>query len=207
MLKVLKTEGPENKRETGVRARGARHLIAMAMATKLGFAQQPAEALGSRLFERHFSPAELAEQWNTCYYMRTNAREITSCTTEETDAEAQVLRVSMLYALLDRSDVIRRDHLEAALSLWRYCEDSARHVFGDALGNPVADEILRALRDSSSGLTRTQINELFGRNRIASEIARALSVLLQQGFAGSQTETTGGRNVERWFAKRRTKAA
>ena len=113
----------------------------------------------------------------------------------------------MLYALLDRSEVIRRDHLEAALSLWRYCEESARHIFGDALGNPVADEILRALRDNPGGLTRTQINELFARNRKAGELDRALRVLLQHGFASSQTETTGGRPIERWFAKRRAKTA
>jgi len=122
-------------------------------------------------------------------------------------AAPQVLRLSMLYALLDCSEVIRRGHLEAARSVWRYCEDSARYVFGDALGDPVADEILRALRDSPDGLTRTQISELFGRNRKASEILRALSVLLHHGFANSQTEATEGRTIERWFAKRRTSAA
>ena len=60
---MLKTEGPENKRETGVRAqsaRGARELIAMATAAKL--VEVPGQE--SRMCERHFSPAELAEQWN-----------------------------------------------------------------------------------------------------------------------------------------------
>ena len=113
----------------------------------------------------------------------------------------------MLYALLDRSEAIRREHLEAARSVWRYCEDSARHVFGDALGNPVADEILRALRANPSGLTRTQISELFRHNRNANQITQALSVLLQHGFASSKTEVSGGRPVERWFAKPRVKGA
>src|SRR5205823_1307849 len=35
-------------------------------------------------------------------------------------AEAQVLRLSMIYALLDSSDVIRVPHLQAALEVWRY---------------------------------------------------------------------------------------
>ena len=61
-------------------------------------------------------------------------------------AEAQVLRLSMLYALLDCSDEIRVPHLVAALALWDYCEKSARWIFGDALGDPVADAILSALR-------------------------------------------------------------
>lgn len=120
-------------------------------------------------------------------------------------AEAQVLRVSMLYALLDRSDAIRREHLEAARSVWRYCEDSARHIFGDALGNPVADEILRALRANPSGLTRTEINDLFGRHRSKNYIGGALSMLMQRGLAKSTTESTQGRPVERWRAKQREK--
>lgn len=32
--------------------------------TRLGVTQRLGEAPSSRLFERHFSPAELAEQWN-----------------------------------------------------------------------------------------------------------------------------------------------
>src|SRR5437763_14431983 len=54
-------------------------------------------------------------------------------------AEAQVMRLACLYALLDCSTVISRKHLEAALALWQYCENSARFIFGDDLGDPVAD--------------------------------------------------------------------
>ena len=36
----------------------------MAVAAKSGLDRQLSEAPGSRLFERHFSPAELAEVWN-----------------------------------------------------------------------------------------------------------------------------------------------
>ena len=60
-------------------------------------------------------------------------------------AEAHTLRLSMLYALLDRSDVVGRVHLEAALAVWRYCEHSALLVFGDRLGDPIADAIDDAL--------------------------------------------------------------
>jgi hypothetical protein len=40
-------------------------------------------------------------------------------------AEAHTLRLSCLYALLDRSTVVRLPHLAAALEVWRYCEDPA----------------------------------------------------------------------------------
>ena len=104
-------------------------------------------------------------------------------------AEAQVMRLACLYALLDCSTVISRKHLEAALALWQYCENSARFIFGDALGDPVADEILKELREAEDeGLTRTQIRDLFGRNRSASEIVRALQKLIEAGFAGYTLE-------------------
>ena len=52
----------------------------------------------------------------------------------------------MIFALLDRSKEIREEHLRAGLAVWRYADASARYVFGSTLGDPTADEILRALR-------------------------------------------------------------
>lgn len=117
-------------------------------------------------------------------------------------AEAQVLRLSCIYALLDSSAVIRTEHLQAALAVWEYAEASARFIFGDALGDPVADEILRALRQSSAGLTRTEIRDLFGRNKPGLQILRALATLQEHGLAQFATEPTEGRPAERWFASR-----
>ena len=115
-------------------------------------------------------------------------------------AEAQVMRLACLFALLDCERTIRRAHLEAALAIWRYCEESARFIFGDALGDPIADEILRALRQASAGMTRTELRDLFGRHRNSREIVRALQMLLEQGLVYSESENTGGRPIERWFA-------
>jgi Protein of unknown function (DUF3987) len=49
-------------------------------------------------------------------------------------AVAQVLRLSLIYALLDFSAVIKEQHLIAAITLWDYCEASARYIFGESLG-------------------------------------------------------------------------
>lgn len=115
-------------------------------------------------------------------------------------AEAQVVRSSLLYALQDLSDVIRAVHLNAALAFWKYAEQSARHIFGDSLGYPEADEILRALRSSPSGLTRTQIQHLFQRNRSADQLHKALGYLSGHQLARCVSEPTEGRSAERWFA-------
>ena len=45
-------------------------------------------------------------------------------------AEAQTVRLALLYALLDGIDQIGVAHLNAALSVWSYCEASAGYIFG-----------------------------------------------------------------------------
>jgi hypothetical protein len=116
-------------------------------------------------------------------------------------AEAQVVRLSCLYALLDRSGVVDRPHLEAALALWKYSEDSVRYLFGDALGDPLADQLLQELRSvSPAGLSRTEISTFFGRHKGTEEIGRVLNSLARRGLAQALEERTEGRPVERWFA-------
>lgn len=115
-------------------------------------------------------------------------------------AEAHVLRLSCIYALLDRSAEVQGHHLEAALALWKYCEDSTRVIFGDALGNHVADQILNAIGKAPEGLTRNDLRDLFGRHRSSEEIGIALQILGGRNLVECKKEGTGGRPVERWIA-------
>jgi hypothetical protein len=115
-------------------------------------------------------------------------------------AEAQVTRLAALYAVLDSSLLIERQHLKAALALWEYAEESARYVFGDATGDAIADDILRALQSAGDqGMTRTEIRDLFGRNQKSERVNQALALLLGAGRIRREYEHTGGRPVERWF--------
>ena len=115
-------------------------------------------------------------------------------------AEAHVMRFACIYALLDEAREIQKEHLMAALALWEYSEASARFIFGDALGDPLADDLLRSLRAARKGLTRTQINDMLSRNVSAREITRALAQLAESGLAAMKPEETGGRPAERWRA-------
>jgi hypothetical protein len=115
-------------------------------------------------------------------------------------AEAHVVRLESLYALLDLSTTVRGEHLEAALALWQFAEDSCRYIFGDATGDPEADAILQTLRSSPQGLTRTDINNLFGGHKPSAIIARALDSLLALGLVRREWQQTEGRSAEVWFA-------
>jgi len=117
-------------------------------------------------------------------------------------AEAQVMRLACIYCLLNKQEQILGQHLSAALAVWKYCEDSARFIFGDSLGDPLADDIWQALRSSAAGLTRNEIREYYNRNKSSEEISRALNVLAEYGRAQMKKDLASGqgRPVERWVA-------
>jgi hypothetical protein len=109
------------------------------------------------------------------------------------------------YAVLDQSATIKATHLKAALAVWEYCEQSARLIFGERLGDPTADRIVEALRTAGpTGMSDNDIYELFGRNKSANDRARALNLLAALGLARAEKEDTGGRPRTVWRATCKT---
>ena len=111
-------------------------------------------------------------------------------------AEAQAIRLALVCALLDKSAEIRLEHLSAALELWRYCSDSAAFIFGASLGNPLADAILEVLRTHPEGMTRTEVNNHFRRNKTKAALDAAIAVAQRNGSLRIEKRETGGRAAE-----------
>ncbi len=177
---------------------GEAHLIDWApIVSELESAFKYADSLTAPLTRN----AEARELWKTIYKELTRDRPgmLGSLTAR---AEAHVTRLALIYAVLDCSPEITADHLWAALALWEYVERSVSHIFGDALGDPVADEILRMLRQAGDeGVTRTQIRDWFGRNKQVGHIERALELIEKLGLATKRKQAgTGGRAAEVWRA-------
>lgn len=147
---------------------------------------QAAESVGRVQFDD-----ETAAAWNRVY--RELAKESPGLFgTMTARAEAQCVRLAMLYAVLDRSPSIRMAHLEAAIEVWRYCEDSVRHIFGEATGDETVDAIHAMLKSSIAGMTQTEINRAFGNHKTAAELTRALTLLESSGrIACEQVKTKG----------------
>jgi hypothetical protein len=117
-------------------------------------------------------------------------------------AEAQTLRLALIYALLDGGNQIDLPHLEAGLAVWNYCDASAAHIFGATLGDEVADTILRSLKSAGrEGLSRSMIRDLFGGHHSSDRVGAALGLLLEKGCARAEQRATRGRPVEMWFAR------
>jgi hypothetical protein len=114
----------------------------------------------------------------------------------------QVLRLSLIYALLDGAQQVGRLHLMAGLEVWRYCEQSCLCIFGDSVNDQTADTILNALRKAgANGMTRSEIIRLFQGNKKAEDIQRALQVLitLNRGRSESRYTEASSKPSEHWF--------
>ena len=115
-------------------------------------------------------------------------------------AEAHVLRLAMLYALVDGDAVIATAHLRAGLALWDYAARSVAWATRAATADPVAEQIHAALAASADGLTRTELRDLFARNLPGARIDAALATLGATGRAQRRRLVTAGRPAEVWAA-------
>jgi predicted transcriptional regulator len=103
----------------------------------------------------------------------------------------QVQRLALIYALADCSGTIEARHLDAALEVWGYCLESAAHIFGGSLGDPLADSILEALKvQQEDGLSRSEIHDEINKDR--TKVDRALALLTSNGLATERKEPSQG---------------
>lgn len=114
-------------------------------------------------------------------------------------AEAQVLRLSILYAIFDGADEIRRVHQDAALALWQYAEASARYIFGTLSEDALHIASILETADQT-GLSSSGITDALGRNWKAKRKLAALEELeavrlVDHYFVESDG---GGRRTEVW---------
>jgi hypothetical protein len=109
-----------------------------------------------------------------------------------------VLRLSMIYAALDKAKLVDVIHLKAAHALWNYSVASACWIFGDNVGNWRADAIIQALRrEGPMGMTRTRISEeVFHRKASKAQLDQAFATLMEYG----QADFTKSGKTETWRA-------
>lgn len=109
-------------------------------------------------------------------------------------AEGQILRLGLICALLDGSAVMKQEHLKAAYAVWDYCDKSVRFLFTGSLGDSLAEQVLEAIRNQGeAGMTKSQLQTHFSRNKTASHLGVAVRKLLDKGLIVEEVVGTGGR--------------
>jgi hypothetical protein len=114
-------------------------------------------------------------------------------------AETHVLRLSLIYALLDSAPTIRPEHLNAAQAVWDFCERSVHYIFGQASGDTDADRIISAL--ASGPMSRTELQRLFGNNRDSEWIMAKMAALVHSGTVVTSTKEGQHKTMEAWKVK------
>jgi hypothetical protein len=108
-----------------------------------------------------------------------------------TRAPVQIMRIAMIYAIVDGSRSIETRHLTAASALWDYSERCAGHLFGMSFGDDLVDN-LYALMDSR-GISRMEIYTHFGRHKSRAQIDRGLMLLRRLDAISEEHVQTAGR--------------
>ncbi|MBX9686379.1 MAG: hypothetical protein K2X27_06725, partial [Candidatus Obscuribacterales bacterium] len=114
-----------------------------------------------------------------------------------------ILRLALIYALLDRDDVIRFIHLQAAVAIWEYCLASAKLIFSSAIesvsvtvGNSINEQILSLLKSGEK--TRNDLTMALKNRAKSKEIAQALATLQDLGKVEQRREKTKGAPKDIW---------
>lgn len=117
-------------------------------------------------------------------------------------AAAVSLRLAVLFAALDGSNVIEAPHVEAALATWRRADESAAYLFGDGTGDPFVDRVKNTIvAAGTEGIRRSEIRQALGSNNFSAErISEALAMLERDGAVSLRVENTAGRPAERFFS-------
>lgn len=94
-------------------------------------------------------------------------------------APSNIIRLAVIYAILDKSSVVDKKHLEAAEAVWDYCQDSAIQIFAGITGDYHVDKLLRKMKNShEKSLTKSEIWAIFSRHHAATWINSVIERLL-----------------------------
>jgi hypothetical protein len=146
--------------------------------------------------QRIFMDRNAREMWNRIYEELSEDVDVGVVGAVTGRGEAQVIRLALIFAMLDLSDHIRVEHLKAARALWQYCEDSARIIFGGVL--KTHQRILDFIKGGPKTIREIQ-DTLFAKHKKVSEIEVDLNTLSAIGRVYTKTDEAG---VERCYSVR-----
>lgn len=111
-------------------------------------------------------------------------------------AEAQVIRLALIYACLDGVAIIEVVHLQAALAVWDYCDASAKRLFGQLEANTLENRVWHALQGGPQ--STTDLHRALGNHVPQQTLQNVLEGLARQRRVERLQSATGGRSKTVW---------
>jgi len=110
-----------------------------------------------------------------------------------------IMRMAMIYAILDQEKYIGPAHLKAALAIWEYCDRTAAHIWGKPQTEGNLGKLLAFMETANVGLTRKEINRrAFGSHLPTPELERLLNQAQASGQLVYRLMKTKGRDRHEW---------
>ena len=110
-------------------------------------------------------------------------------------AEAQTIRLSLIFSLLDKRRIIQPVDITRALTVWNYCLNSARYLFSSMESNASENKIIQFLNDGEK--STSQITKDLFKGHVE-KLRETLDRLQSSGRIVSRTEKTSGRTTTYW---------
>lgn len=154
----------------------------------------------SRKGHRYRRDAKANELFREVYKTWLTAPRVGAWAAASSRAAPLVVRLSMIFAILDRAHEVKLRHLERALDFFRYCDESSRYLF-DAGG--MSDDLGKIVAALGEGpMMRSQIYHGVFRRHLTSD---RINTLLHEGLAAGSLAvsftTIRGRDRELWHLK------
>lgn len=118
-------------------------------------------------------------------------------------SEPYVMRLSVLFALLDCTDTIDTHHIQAACHVVEFCNQSAEYIFtshSESATGSDAEKLLNALAEKP--MTQTEISSLFNRNKKRHELIAMFKELQSMNKIEKCTIQTARKKVDGWMLKK-----
>lgn len=169
------------------------------VADKFKFAIENAQGRDRLTFTDQFWLA-----WDQAYPELVRDRADSAAAAASSRAVPTVLRLALIYALMDNVDQIDAPHLAAAMDLWCYCEHSVKWLFSSYEAEQeqtVGNELANFIREGGeAGRTRTEIySDLYQRHKTSAEISAELVPLVHDGIIFEEkSKPSQGRAITRY---------
>lgn len=142
--------------------------------------------------------AETNELWHKLYYeVSVDLPGIIGSMTSR--AETQILRIAMIYCLIDGTTNISSNHLEAAFAVWNFSKESTVYLFSfhnPEDRDPETTLFIDAL--SEKDLSQSDVSNLFCGHKTSRELNVFLSELESMNLIRQTKLKTSGRSKTMW---------
>lgn len=154
----------------------------------------------SGLGEVPFTPAAI-EAWEPIYRDLARPRPDGPVTALLARGRPMIPRIALVYALLDGSQAVDAEHLQAARALWAYTEESIHWLYGQLDDQEEVERLMAWLAEAGdAGRSKSEVyNDFAKRHKKAAEQAfETIGLLIRDGIVSQDARTGRGRPSTRF---------